>query len=96
MAVVLDFEKPIVEIQKKIDELKKMSEASGMDLDNQIQTFEQQAQDYKKELYSKLKPSKNYKSQDILNDQNFWIMWILSAKTLLNFTVTEKEWMIGL
>ena len=57
MAVVLDFEKPIVEIQKKIDELKEMSEISGMDLDSQIQTFEQQAQDYKKELYSKLKPS---------------------------------------
>ena len=57
MAVVLDFEKPIVEIQKKIDELKKMSEESGMDLDNQIETFEKQAQDYKKELYSKLKPS---------------------------------------
>ena len=57
MAVVLDFEKPIVEIQKKIDELKKMSEESGMDLNNQIETFEQQAQDYKKELYSKLKPS---------------------------------------
>lgn len=57
MTVVLDFEKPIVEIQKKIDELKKMSEDSGMDLDNQIETFEKQAQDYKKELYSKLKPS---------------------------------------
>ncbi len=57
MAVVLDFEKPIVEIQKKIDELKKMSEDSGLDLDNQIETFEKQAQDYKKELYSKLKPS---------------------------------------
>ena len=57
MAVVLDFEKPIVEIQKKIDELKKMSEESGMDLDHQIETFEKQAQDYKKELYSKLKPS---------------------------------------
>lgn len=57
MAVVLEFEKPIVEIQKKIDELKQMSEASGMDLDSQIETFEQQAQDYKKELYSKLKPS---------------------------------------
>ena len=57
MAVVLDFEKPIVEIQKKIDELNKMSEESGMDLDNQIETFEKQAQDYKKELYSKLKPS---------------------------------------
>ncbi len=57
MATVLDFEKPIVEIQKKIDELKKMSEDSGMDLDSQIENFEQQAQDYKKELYSKLKPS---------------------------------------
>ena len=57
MAQVLDFEKPIVEIQNKIDELKKMSESSGLDLENQIQTFEQQAQDYKKELYSKLKPS---------------------------------------
>ena len=57
MAVVLDFEKPIIDIQKKIDELKKMSEASGLDMDNQIETFEKQAEDYKKELYSKLKPS---------------------------------------
>ncbi len=57
MSTVLDFEKPIVEIQKKIDELKKMSEESGMDLDSQIENFERQAQDYKKELYSKLKPS---------------------------------------
>lgn len=57
MAIVLDFEKPIVEIQKKIDELKQISEVSGLDIDKQIETFEKQAQDYKKELYSKLKPS---------------------------------------
>ena len=57
MATVLDFEKPIIDIQNKIDELKKMSEASGLDMDSQIQTFEKQAEDYKKELYSKLKPS---------------------------------------
>ncbi len=57
MAIVLDFEKPIIDIQNKIDELKKMSEDSGLDMDNQIKTFEKQAQDYKKELYSKLKPS---------------------------------------
>ena len=57
MATVLDFEKPIIDIQKKIDELKKMSEASGLDMENQIETFEKQAEDYKKELYSKLKPS---------------------------------------
>ncbi|MBO5739418.1 acetyl-CoA carboxylase carboxyltransferase subunit alpha [bacterium] len=57
MAIVLDFEKPIMEIQNKIDELKKMSEASGLNMESQIETFEKQAEDYKKELYSKLKPS---------------------------------------
>ncbi|MBR5555626.1 acetyl-CoA carboxylase carboxyltransferase subunit alpha [bacterium] len=54
---VLDFEKPIVEIQEKIDELKKISVESGMDLDKEIETFEQQAEDYKKDLYASLKPS---------------------------------------
>jgi acetyl-CoA carboxylase carboxyl transferase subunit alpha len=54
--VVLDFEKPLVEIQEKIKELKKISLESGMDLNKEIETFEQQANDYKKELYSNLKP----------------------------------------
>ena len=57
MAVVLDFEKPIVEIEKKIDELKKVSEESGLNLDSQIKDFEEKAQYKKKELYSNLKPS---------------------------------------
>ena len=54
---VLEFEKPLVEIENKIKELKKISAESGMDLDKEIETFEQQANDYKKELYSNLKPS---------------------------------------
>ena len=45
MAVVLDFEKPIIDIQNKIDELKKISETSGLNMDEQIQSFEKQAQD---------------------------------------------------
>ena len=57
MAVVLDFEKPIVEIQKKIDELKQLSATSGLDMEQQIKDFEAQAQERKKELYSNLKPS---------------------------------------
>ena len=57
MGTVLDFEKPIVEIQKKIEELKQMSAESGLDMAGQIKMFEKQAHDYKKELYSKLKPS---------------------------------------
>lgn len=57
MTIVLDFEKPIKEIQDKIEELKKISLESGMDLDKEIQTFEQQADDYMKDLYSHLSPS---------------------------------------
>ncbi|MBQ9688770.1 acetyl-CoA carboxylase carboxyltransferase subunit alpha [bacterium] len=53
----LDFEKPLVEIQNKIEELKHISSESGMDLEKEIETFEQQAQEYKKELYANLKPA---------------------------------------
>src|SRR5574344_1270534 len=53
----LDFEKPILEIQEKIEELKRISTESGMDLTKEIETFEQQANEYKKELYTNLKPS---------------------------------------
>ena len=37
--IVLDFEKPIMEIQEKIEELKKMSLESGMDLNKDIETL---------------------------------------------------------
>lgn len=57
MTNILEFEKPIMEIQQKIDELKKISLESGMDLNKEIETFEQQAIDYKKELYANLKPA---------------------------------------
>ncbi len=57
MAVVLEFEKPILEIQEKIEELKKMSLESGMDLDKDIKILEQEAEEYKKELFSNLDPT---------------------------------------
>lgn len=54
---ILEFEKPLLEIQEKIQELKQISEASGMDVSEQIETFEKQASEYKKELYANLTPS---------------------------------------
>lgn len=39
MTAVLDFEKPILEIQEKIEELKKISLESGMDLNKEIETL---------------------------------------------------------
>ncbi len=54
---ILEFEKPLFEIQQKIEELKKISESSGMDVSDKIDLFEQQALEYKKELYAKLTPA---------------------------------------
>ena len=39
MATVLEFEKPIIEIQEKIEELKKKSLESGMDIDKDISGY---------------------------------------------------------
>ena len=57
MVTILDFEKPIMEIEKKIEELKAMSVETGMDSNKEIDTFKQQADAYKEELYANLKPS---------------------------------------
>ena len=54
---ILEFEKPLYEIEEKIKELKKISESSGMDVSDQVELFEQQALEYKKELYSNLTPA---------------------------------------
>ncbi|MBQ4122419.1 acetyl-CoA carboxylase carboxyltransferase subunit alpha [bacterium] len=54
---ILDFEKPLIEIQGKIQELKEISKESGMDVSEQIEIFEKQASEYKKELYANLTPS---------------------------------------
>ncbi len=54
---ILDFEKPIMDIEKKIEEFKRISTESGMDLHKEIENFEQQANDCKRELYANLKPS---------------------------------------
>lgn len=53
----LEFEKSIYQIENKIEELKSLSEETGIDLDGQIKTLEEQAKDYKQQLYSNLSPS---------------------------------------
>ena len=53
---ILEFEKPLYEIEEKIKELKKISESSGMDVSDQVELFEKHALEYKKELYYKLNP----------------------------------------
>ena len=50
----LKFEKPIKAIYAKIEELKKLNLESGMNLEKEIESFEKQAEEYQKEIYSKL------------------------------------------
>lgn len=57
MSVILEFERPILEIQRKIEELKQMSLDSGKDLNKVIETLEKEAEDFKKELYDNLNPA---------------------------------------
>ena len=53
---VLEFEKSIYKIQDKIDELKKTSADTNINYDSEIIKLEEQTKQYKKELYSNLKP----------------------------------------
>ena len=53
----LEFEVPLYQIRDKIQELKNLSDSSGIDLKDQIETLEQQAKEYSESLYANLKPA---------------------------------------
>lgn len=58
MAIVLDFEKDIMEMQAEIDKLKNMNEKNeNLNIESQIQMFEEKVMDTKKTLYANLTPS---------------------------------------
>ncbi|HRZ86401.1 MAG TPA: acetyl-CoA carboxylase carboxyltransferase subunit alpha [bacterium] len=50
----LHFEKPIIELEKKIDELRKFSHTQGIDVSDEIMRLEQKAQEIKLEIFSNL------------------------------------------
>jgi acetyl-CoA carboxylase carboxyl transferase subunit alpha len=52
----LDFERPLIELEKKIESLKKSSENSGIDLSSQIATLQKELDAQRKKLYSNLTP----------------------------------------
>ena len=52
----LDFERDLVEIQKKIDELKSQAEADGLNLDEGVRKLEAQAAKKRREIYANLSP----------------------------------------
>ena len=50
----LEFEKPIVELEKQLEELKKHSKLSSVDLDREVRAMENKIEETKREVYEKL------------------------------------------
>jgi acetyl-CoA carboxylase carboxyl transferase subunit alpha len=56
MGYYLDFEKPLEELEGKIEELKKLSDGSEIDIASEIKRLEKKAKDIRSEIFSKLSP----------------------------------------
>ncbi|WP_186578395.1 acetyl-CoA carboxylase carboxyl transferase subunit alpha [Aquibacillus kalidii] len=56
MKHALPFEKPVIELREKIDELKNLTKDSEIDLSNEISTLESRLANLEKDIYGKLKP----------------------------------------
>jgi len=54
MAIVLDFEKPVVELEKKIEELKKFTDDEDLDLTSEIARINERLEKLKKEIFLNL------------------------------------------
>lgn len=54
--LLLDFEKPLVELENRISELKKYAGEKGIDLRTEIELLEKRALELKKEIYQNLTP----------------------------------------
>ena len=52
----LDFEKPILELEKKISELKSLASDGSVDFSSEINKLERKLKEVKKEVFSKLTP----------------------------------------
>ena len=52
--ITLEFEKPIVELEQKIDEIKEMS--SGMDISNELAKLEKKVIELRTQIFSNLTP----------------------------------------
>lgn len=54
--LILDFEKPVIELEKKITEMEEYAREAGVNLNDDISRLEKKAQSLRKDIYSKLTP----------------------------------------
>ena len=56
MAYYLDFEKPLEELESKIEELKRLSDGQELDISSEIKKLEKKTKDLRAEIFSSLTP----------------------------------------
>jgi len=56
MEVILDFEKPIVELEHRIAETKRLAEQTGLDISDSIRALEQRLEELRRDIYQNLSP----------------------------------------
>ncbi|KAF0184528.1 MAG: acetyl-CoA carboxylase carboxyl transferase subunit alpha [Nitrospirae bacterium] len=56
MAYYLEFEKPLEDLENKIDALKRLSDGSDIDIASEIKNLEKKAADLRREIYSSVNP----------------------------------------
>ena len=54
--ILLDFEKPLVELENRIEQIRNLAKDNGVDVDEQIYQLEQRADQLRQEIFSTLSP----------------------------------------
>jgi len=53
---VLDFERPLIELEKKIEELRAVMDKDGVNLKNELEALQKKADELKRTIYVDLTP----------------------------------------
>lgn len=87
MAGELPFEMPLVEMRKKIAELKQFGEEKGIDFTDEVARLEERYRVLEEEIYSNISPSQKCIWLDIKDVRLPLILWGRSSQILLSSTV---------
>lgn len=90
----LDFERPIIELKEKFDELKKMMKENNVDLSSEIHLLEKRLNKMQDEIYSNLTPFQRVQIARLRNRVRHWIIYLYCLQTFLNFMVIDYMVMI--
>ena len=94
MGFVLDFERPIAELEKKIAEMKEYSSSENMEISDEIRRLEKKAVKLREQIYSKLTRWQRVQLAVIQSVRIPLIISTILLRILLKFTVTVLTEMI--